>query len=446
MAALLEFFATRIRLWAVAGVWTGALLSAFNLYAAWVTYAPQFLVRNDFRLAYGAALNAWQHGYGHLYDLGQQKAAVESLGAYWSPFINPPPLAWLGTVFLPVPFAVATVLWTALICGAAVLAWSLAAPGSGLSRAAHLALFVDLFPTAFGLMVGQPVALVAAAVAASWWLAERGRPVVAGVVLSAVAIKPQLALLVPLCLLVAGQRRMFLAWLAASATIALVALVLLGGEGLHRYRDALSLASQWEPTRRYAIAGPLGLGPQVYAVEAVVVGFAAFAAWRHRDRGPAMPTAIGITASLLFTPYVGFQDFAMLVLAGWLVLRSRATPVQVGIMVAGYALLELALVVLAVPILLAEGAFLVSLAWPARDAPSDSPGRLDPMRPDRVAARAVWIQTAGEWCGAAGLWSRRWDSNPRPATYEAAALPAELRRPGDPKFHAELGRCGETLV
>src|SRR5665213_4226862 len=26
------------------------------------------------------------------------------------------------------------------------------------------------------------------------------------------------------------------------------------------------------------------------------------------------------------------------------------------------------------------------------------------------------------------LWSRRWDSNPRPATYEAAALPAELRR------------------
>src|SRR5690348_7497601 len=29
----------------------------------------------------------------------------------------------------------------------------------------------------------------------------------------------------------------------------------------------------------------------------------------------------------------------------------------------------------------------------------------------------------------APFWSRRWDSNPRPATYEAAALPAELRRP-----------------
>src|SRR5215203_7408790 len=27
-------------------------------------------------------------------------------------------------------------------------------------------------------------------------------------------------------------------------------------------------------------------------------------------------------------------------------------------------------------------------------------------------------------------WSRRWDSNPRPADYESAALPTELRRPG----------------
>lgn len=74
-----------------------------------------------------------------------------------------------------------------------------------------------------------------------------------------------------------------------------------------------------------------------------------------------MPLAIGIVASLLFTPYVGFQDFAMLVVAGWLVLRSGATPVQVGLMIAGYALLELALVVLAIPILVAEAAFLVSL-------------------------------------------------------------------------------------
>lgn len=372
---MVDFFSSRTRLWSVAGIWTGLLLTAFNVYAAVVTYVPQYLVRDDFRLLYGSALNAWQHGYAHLYDLTQQKAAVESLGAYWSPFLNPPPYAWLGTLFLPLPFGVAIVLWTALIAAAVCFAWWVAAPGSRLARVAHLALFVGLFPTAFGLMVGQPVALVAAVVAGSWWLAERGRPVAAGLVLSLVAIKPQLALLVPLCLLASGRWRMFAAWAGASAVIAAIALAMLGGDGLQRYRDVLALASQWEPTRRYAIAGPLGLGAQVYAVELLVVAVAAFAAWRHRDGPAAFPFVIGIVGSLLFTPYVGFQDFAMLVLAGWLLIRSRASAFQIVVMVAGYALLELALVVLAIPILVAEAALLLSLAYvPARTLPTPTVG------------------------------------------------------------------------
>jgi glycosyl transferase family 87 len=384
-----DYIRERPRLWAVAGLWTGILLTGFNLNAAAVTYVPQFRVRNDFRLIYGAALDAWRNGYSHLYDLNAQKAAVEGLGqgTYWSPFLNPPPLVWLASPFLVMPFELAILLWSALLFGAALLAWRLAAPGTSFTRAAHLALFLGLFPTAFGLMVGQPVALVAAVVAVSWWLAEHKRPVLAGLVLSLIAIKPQLALLVPLCLLAAGRGRIFGPWLGATAVMVVVALVLLGGDGLHRYRDVLALASQWEPTRRYAIAGPLGLGPLVYVVEVVVVVIAVVAAWRHRHNGEGSLYATGIVASLLFTPYVGFQDFAMLVIAGWLLLRSGATSLQVAILVVGYALLELALVVLAVPILLAEAALLLSM-----------------------------------------LWSRRWDSNPRPATYEAAALPAELRR------------------
>jgi hypothetical protein len=63
---------------------------------------------------------------------------------------------------------------------------------------------------------------------------------------------------------------------------------------------------------------------------------------------------------------VGFQDFAMLIVASWLLIRSGVTSLQVALMVVGYALLELALVVQAVPILIAEGALLLSLAWPAQ--------------------------------------------------------------------------------
>ncbi|HSP09451.1 MAG TPA: glycosyltransferase family 87 protein [Candidatus Dormibacteraeota bacterium] len=363
---MVTYLRERTRLWAVAGIWGGALLVAFDLYAAVVTYIPGYRVRNDFRLIYGAAVASLHRGFGHLYDLPAQKAAVEGLGHgfYWSPFLNPPPLIWLAAPFTLLPFDAAIVIWSALLVTAALLTWYLVAPGGRLVRVAHLALWLGLFPVAFGLMVGQPVALVAAAVAGCWWLAERDRPVLAGLVLSLAAIKPQVALLAPLCLLVSGHWRVFAAWLAAAGAMVLLAAGLLGIDGIHRYQDVLALASQWEATRRYAVAGSLGLGPQVYAVQAVVVAAALVAAWNHRHSGVAVPLAAGITASLLFTPYVGFQDFAVLVVAGWLVLRSQPSRWQVGLLVVGYALLELALLVLAVPILVAEAALLLSLVWP----------------------------------------------------------------------------------
>lgn len=363
---MVAYLRRRTRLWSAAGLWTGVMLTAFNAYAAVVEFIPQYRFRNDFRLIYGAALAGWTNGYSHLYDLAAQKTATESLGSgiYWQPYLNPPPLAWLATPFLSMHFEVALLAWSALLLLGAWIAWRLAAPGPWLTRLAHLALFVGVFPTAFGLMVGQPVVLVAAVVAVSWWLAEHHRPVLAGLVLSLIALKPQLALLVPVCLLVAGRWRTFFAWLGASAVIGAVALLMLGGDGLQRYRDVLSLASQWAPTRSFAVAGPLGLGPQVYAVELVVVVIAAYAAWQHRHGDVGRLYATGIVASLLFTPYVGFQDFAMLIVASWLLIRSGVTSFQVALMVVGYALLELALVVQAVPILVAEGALLLSLAWP----------------------------------------------------------------------------------
>ena len=372
-----EFFRRRTRLWAAGGLWAGILLIGFDVYAAIVTYIPQYKIRNDFRLLYGTAQTTLHQGYPHLYDLAAQKSAVEGIGPgiYWSPFLNPPPLVWLVTPLAVLPFTVAIIVWTVLIAGVGALTWYLVAPGEGLTKLAHGALWLGLFPVAFGVMVGQPVALVAAAVAACWWLAERDRPGLAGLALSLIAVKPQMALLVPLCLVVAGHARVFAAWLVVSIFMALIALALLGQDGLARYRDVLQLASQWDITRRYAVAGPLGLGPQLYVAQAMALVGAVAAAWRWRHTGAGVPIAAGITGSLLFTPYVGFQDFAMLVVAGWLVIRARPSTVQVGLLAVGYVLLELALLVLAVPILVAEVLFLASMIWP----PAPPAGRPSPL-------------------------------------------------------------------
>jgi alpha-1,2-mannosyltransferase len=376
LSAVVAYFGARRRLWAAVGLLVGLILAAWDLWVAAGTYISQYAVRNDFRLAYGAALVGIRNGYGHLYDLAAQRSAIESLGAGFNPqpFISPPPLAWLATPLVVLPFSIALVVWTVLLLAALTWTWYVAGPGTGLAKAAHLALLLGVFPVAFGVMVGQPGALVAAAVATAWWLMRRGNAVWAGIALSLVVVKPQLAFLVPVCVLASGHARTFGAWLAASLAIGLIALALLGPDGVARYRDVLAQTQTpaWDITRRYSISGPIGLGPLLTVTQVVVVAIAVVAAWRHRHWGPEIPIAAGIVGSLLATPYLGFQDFLMLVVAGWLVVRAGANAWQVALLVVGYVLLQFVIVVLAVPILIAEALLLLSLllrpaAEPSRD-------------------------------------------------------------------------------
>jgi hypothetical protein len=256
--------------------------------------------------------------------------------------------------------------------------WYLLAPSSGLVKVAHLVLLLGVFPVAFGVMVGQPGALVAAALATAWWLMHRGHPLWAGVALSLIVLKPQMAFLVPLCLLASGHVRTFAGWLVVSLAIGLIALALLGPDGVTRYLDVLrqTQTPAWDITRRYSISGPIGLGPLLNLTQVVVVAVAVVAAWRHRRDGPELPMAAGIVGSLLATPYLGFQDFVMLVVAGWLVVRGGANPWQVALLVVGYALLQFAIIVLAVPILIAEALLLLSVLLRPSAQPSGDLGRV----------------------------------------------------------------------
>src|SRR6266851_2280798 len=364
-SSVIGYIRSRRRVWPAVGLLVGVMLIGFDLLVPARQYIPEYPVRNDFRLAYAAATVGIDSGYSHLYDLAAQKSAIEGLGSGFNPqpFISPPPLAWLVTPLLLLPFVAALIIWTLLLVIAVCWTWYLLAPPGKWTRPAHLALLLGVFPVAFAVIVGQPGPLVAAAVATAWWLMKNDRPVWAGFALSLIVLKPQLALLVPICLLISGHARTFGAWLVATLLIGLVALAMLGPDGLASYREVLAQTQTpaWDITRRYSISGPLGLGPLLTVAQVVVVAATFVVAWRRRGAGPELPIAAGIVGSLLATPYLGFQDFLMLVVAGWLVVRAGATAWQVGLLVVGYALLQLALVVLAIPILLAEALLLVSM-------------------------------------------------------------------------------------
>ncbi len=349
------------RLTAVGGLWGGLLLSGFNLVVA-AGYLAEYRFRSDFRLAYGSARAGLHSGWPRLYDFGLQERAVAGLGPgfSWQPFINPPPLALLVAPLTVIPFRAALATWTVLLVAALVAAWWLAAPGGRLERVAHLALATGLFPVAYGLAVGQSGTVVMLAVAAAWALDARGRQGAAGLALSAICIKPQLAFLVPVCLLATGRVRLFAAWLVASAAIAAGSLLLLGSGGIRSWLDALSVAAGWAATRRFTAAGLFGPGPAATVFGLLMAVMAILIARRHRT--PEVAVAAGLMGSLLATPYLGFQDFTVLVLAGWLLLRLRPPAWQLGLGALGYLVLEAALSAGTLPVLLFRMVWLGSLA------------------------------------------------------------------------------------
>lgn len=347
------------RLTAAATLWAGLLLLAFD-----ITWGFDMLRRspvvNDFRLVYVAAKLATSLGWPRVYDLEAQRRLAESLGFNWQPFITPPPLVWLALPFTALGFTAGLVLWTVLLAAALVAAWWLATGGRGLAAVAQLVLGAALFPAAFGLVIGQPPLLVGLAVTGSWWLARRRRDLEAGLCLALLCLKPQTALLVPVALLFAGRLRLVAACAAGLATVTAVSLALLGIDGTRAYLQALGDASNWELTRRYAISEYVD-GVARIGVQLAVLAAVAAAGLRNRGR-LEYAYAAGLTGSLLFTPYVGVQDFTLLVVAAWLVLRPPLAGWHAGLLALGVPIAELVLPLGPLPTLAWRAAWLISLA------------------------------------------------------------------------------------
>jgi glycosyl transferase family 87 len=322
-----------------AGAVTAGLFAAFDLYQWALAYAGDRF-HNDFTFYYAAAKVGLSHGWPSLYDLGLQQAQLDAMGSHitiaeLARYISPPPVAWLAIPFTVLPYEVAYWLWSALLIGALALTWWLAAPGTGRARLILLAAAVGWLPVIYGLQLGQPGLLVALGVAASYALLER-RPFLAGIALCALALKPQLAFLVPLTLLVAGHRRAFLASVVALGLLAASSLVALGAAGVHMYLDRLSFAATVPVNRELTLA--FVLGDAARPAQIFIAAWTMLIAYRARGRGREWPYVLALLGGMLATPYVHLDDLVMLGLAGWLFLRAQ--PSAAGYVLAFAILIE----------------------------------------------------------------------------------------------------------
>ncbi len=354
-----------------------ALLGSVALLLVDIRFAPTFnyrVAQPDFYVYYLAAQVGRTLGWSAMYDPAVFQPAVTAATGRYLPYLNPPVLAWLVIALSWLPYQLAAYLWTGLLAGSLALVWFIAAPGRQLPRFIHLVAAAALLPVFVSFMFGQVTLVIVAGVAISWWLLDRGRPGLAGVALAALALKPQIAFLVPFGLLAAGYWRVFLGWVMVTMPLAVIGLLAVGTEVFHHVNQSLHLVSGVPGPTQASLGRQLPL-PMAAVAIVVAVSLFLFVAYRARGKGPGLPIAAGLVTSVLISPYVNFFDLSCLVLAAWLVWRTDPVGWHRGMILILYPAVYLApiwpLVALAGECGLLIG--LVALAAPStRNAPNET--------------------------------------------------------------------------
>lgn len=349
---------------AVLGV--SVMLAVLDL--LWASTLHYKVAQPDFYVYYLAAQLGRAYGWAAIYDPAVFLPPVTAAVGKPLPYLNPPELAWLVTPLSYLPYSLATWIWTGVLVAAFALVFTLVAPGRGPTRLIHGLAAVALLPVFVGVLFGQVSLLVVAAVALSWWLLNRGRPWLAGLVLSLLILKPQIAFLVPFALLLAGSWRVVVAWLAVSVPLGVVTLLATGTVVFDHISHSLGLVSGVPGPIQSSLLRLLPLPIAIVAI-AAVLGISIFTLWRARDTGPSLPIAIGLISSALVTPYVNFYDLSALVLAAWLILRMNLSGWQRAVTLGMYVPLYAAPIVPLVTLACLCG-WLFSLAVPVGREPS----------------------------------------------------------------------------
>jgi hypothetical protein len=334
---------------------------------------------NDFRVFYAAAKVGVSAGWSRIYDADLLRAASTTFPvrdqAYDSAhyYVQTPLLAWIVAPLTALPEPAAFVLWSVIGLAAFVVAWWVACPFTGLGRVTLLLLGLALWSVEESLRFGQPTLLMLALVAVAWQQTGRERPLVAGALLTlAVMLKPQDAVLVPIALLVGGRLPVFLAIVASSAVLTIAFLLALGTTGASGFLGATAMV-QADPIHQYdTLAFVFGIGPATYAIELVLGAVAMAVAYFRRAELDAV-FALGLLGSVMASPHLHQPDYALNVLAAWLVLRTGPGLAHKVWLVAGVPACQFTAIGLPLPQLLWQTVWLGLLA---RDAAAHGPREL----------------------------------------------------------------------
>src|SRR5579864_3392147 len=269
-----------------------------------------------------------------------------SSSAFPVPFVNPALMAWLiqPLALLPLQtgtdgFVAANVVAMAL--AATILARRASPRLGGPLAAGVMVIMVFSLEAGTGILLGQSDGLMLLAATLAIEALARGRPVIAGLLLVPLLLKPQLVWLVPPVLMVARQWRM-LGALAAGAAVVVVGSIAVAGPG--HLLDAVGLVTA--PSYAHLdlqgnaipalVARPLASNAAAWATALGLAAGAVVAMVMLRDalrRNPVPAVAIGVGLSVVLSPHLG--DYSLMLLAiPVAVLAPRAPALALGLLAA----------------------------------------------------------------------------------------------------------------
>lgn len=300
--------------------------------AGWIALSDGLIDRNgkpvgtDFSNVYAAGTLTWQGHPERAYQPALQHAAEKAVFAGREvPFYGwhyPPFFFAVAVLVSAVPYAWGLAIWLA-----ASLAAYLAVMRAILPRAETL-LVASAFPAVFvNIGHGQNGFLTAALLGGALQLLDR-RPWLAGVLIGALAYKPQFGVLIPVALLAGGRWSTIAAAAATVAALVAVSFATLGGGVWQAFIDSMNFTqvvvleqggTGWEKIQSvFSAARMWGAGvPLAYAIQfALALMLAASLAWLWRS-GAALELKASALASgsLLATPYVLDYDLVVLAVA-----------------------------------------------------------------------------------------------------------------------------------
>ena len=304
-----------------------ALFAGWDVYKWLEAYASDHF-HNDFTFYLAAARIGLNHGWPSIYDLNLQQAELDALGsgikvAALARYISPPPVAWLALPMAPLPYELGYWTWSALLLIALAWTWYLAAPGGGPARIVHLVAALGWLPVIYALQLGQPGLFVALGVAACCALLRAERPFAAGCALGVLVLKPQLAFLVPVALLVSGRTRAFWGSVLVLGLLAAASAIAIGSSGIADYAARLNFAAGVPVNRELTLAPIVGSVFVARVIQAAIALWALVLVYRFRRRAPEWIFIPALIGGLLASPYLHLDDLAMLGLAAWLYLRTQ---------------------------------------------------------------------------------------------------------------------------